>query len=348
MSRIAVTGAAGPVGRRVCGLLLRDADVDCVVAIDRQRVHLSPGSDRSRMEARRVHLKDADLDHLLDGVDAVLHLAGSDPLEGTPVDHDLTTTTRVLAAVERCGVGQLVVRTSATVYGAWPDNPLPITESTELRPNDETPWVLVRASIEERVREFAEAHPDVAVAVLRPCVTVSEDGPDELGRVLAAARLVTPAEGGPPAQFVHADDVASAVDVVRRARATGAFNVAPDGAVEAERIRALVGGSPRLGLPGWLARRLTDLGWRYQLAPTPPGFVPFVTEPWVVASDRLKALGWEATHTNDEAYVAAHDAAPWAQISPQRRQEIALGVAGGVLVAGAAGTAALLRRRLRS
>jgi len=348
MSRIAVTGAAGPVGRRVCGLLLRDADVDCVVAIDRQRVHLSPGSDRSRMEARRVHLKDADLDHLLDGVDAVLHLAGSDPLEGTPVDHDLATTARLLAAAERCGVGQVVVRTSATVYGAWPDNPLPLTESDPLRPNDETPWVLVRAGIEERVRSFAAAHPDVAVAVLRPCVTVSEDGPDELGRVLGAARMVTVAEGGPPAQFVHVDDLATAVDVVRRARGTGAFNVAPDGAVEAERVRALVGGSPRLGLPGWLARPLTELGWRYQLAPTPPGFVPFVTDAWVVANDRLKALGWEPTHTNEEAFIAAHAAAPWAQLSPQRRQELALGVAGAVLLAATTGTVAVVRRRLRT
>ncbi|HEX4902600.1 MAG TPA: NAD-dependent epimerase/dehydratase family protein, partial [Acidimicrobiales bacterium] len=327
MSRIAVTGAAGPVGRRVCALLLADPDVDRVVAIDRQRVHLPPGTDRSRLETRRVHLKDADLDVLLAGADTVLHLAGSDPLEGTPVDHDLTTTSRVLAAADRCGVGQVVVRTSATVYGAWADNPLPITEGAPLRPNDETPWVQVRASIEARVQEFADTHPDVAVAVLRPCVTVSEDGPDELGRVLAAARVVAPADDAPPAQFVHVDDVASAVDVVRRARARGAFNVAPDGGVEAPRIGALVGGAPRLSLPPWLARRLTDLGWRYGVAPTPPGFLPFVTEPWVVASDRLRELGWEPSLSGDEAFVAGHAAAPWAQISPKRRQELALGVA---------------------
>lgn len=347
MSRIAVTGAAGPVGRRVCALLLGDPSVGCVVAIDRQRVHLPPGTDRSRLEARRVHLKDADVDLLLAGADAVLHLAGSDPLEGTPLDHDLATTKRVLAAVDRCRVGQVVVRTSATVYGAWPDNPLPITEAAERRPNDETPWVQVRASIDALVQEFADAHPDVAVAVLRPCVTVSEDGPDELGRVLAAARVVAPAEDAPPAQFIHADDVASAVDVVRRARATGAFNVAPDGALEAARIGALVGGAPRLSLPGWLARRLSDLGWRYQLAPTPPGFVPFVTEPWVVANDRLRELGWEPSLSNDEAFVAAHAAAPWAQISPKRRQELALGITGAALVGAGVGIAAFVRRRLR-
>jgi len=342
MSRIAVTGAAGPVGRRVCARLLADPEVTQVVAIDRQRLHLPDGvarEQRSRLRVHRAHLRDADLSALFEDVDAVLHLAGSDPLEGTAVDHDLVTTSRVLAAVEERGVRQVVARTSATVYGAHDDNPLPITESSELRPNDESPWVQVRVQIEERLRDFAEAHPDVAVAVLRPCVTVSEAGPDELGRVLSTARMVGPGEGAPPAQFVHADDVAAAADVVRRERGEGAFNVAPDGALDAERIRALVGGAPRIPLPGWLARRVTDLGWRYRLAPTPPGFVPFTRAAWVVANDRLRALGWEPTFDNDEAFVAAHAAAPWAQISPQRRQELALGVAGVVIVGG--GTAAV-------
>ncbi|MFP5321468.1 MAG: NAD-dependent epimerase/dehydratase family protein [Acidimicrobiia bacterium] len=349
MSRIAVTGAAGPVGRRVCARLLADPDVAGVVAIDRQRLHLpdTTAEDRRRLEVHRVHLREADLGSLLADVDAVVHLAGSDPLEDTAVDHDLLTTGRVLAACEAGRVAQLVVRSSATVYGAHPDNPLPLTESAELRPNDGSPWVQMRARIEERVQAFADEHPDVAVAVLRPCVTVSESGPDELGRVLAAARVVGPGEDAPPAQFVHADDVAGAVDVVRRTGATGAFNVAPDGAVEAERLRALVGGSPRIPLPGWLASRLSDIGWRYRLAPTPPGFVPFAREPWVVANDRLRALGWAPSLTNDEAYVAGHAAAPWAQISPQRRQELALGVAGAVLVGTGTAAAVALRRRLR-
>lgn len=351
MARIAVTGAAGPVGRRLCALLAVDPEVEHVRAIDRRRVHLPDqvrgDPRRERIEVCRVHLRDADLDTLLDGIDVVCHLAGSDPLEDAPVDHDLLTTARLLEAMDRTGTSQLITRTTATVYGAWPDNPVPLTEAAELRPNAETPWVQVRARIEERVQEFAAAHPEVAVAVLRPCVTVAEEGPDELGRVLAAARVVAPADGASPAQFVHVDDVVAAVDAVRRARASGAFNVAPDGSVSAERIRALVGGAPRVPLPGWLARRLTAIGWRYQLAPTPPGFVPFVTDSWVVANDRLRSLGWEPTMTNEEAYVAGHAAAPWAQISPKRRQELALGATAAVLVGGGIAAAAAVRRSLR-
>lgn len=351
MARIAVTGAAGPVGRRLCALLAADPDVALVRAIDRRRVHL-PDSGRGdprrdRLDIRRGHLREADLDDLLDGIDVVCHLAGSDPLEATSSDHDLVATTRLLEALGRSDVDQLVVRTSATVYGAWPDNPVPLTEAADLRPNPETPWVQMRVRIEEQLRAYAASHPDVAVAVLRPSVTVSDEGPDELGRVLAAARVLAPADGASPAQFVHVDDVVAAVDAVRRARAEGAFNVAPDGAIPADRIRALVGGAPRVPLPASLARRLTAIGWRYRLAPTPPGFVPFVTDSWVVANDRIRTLGWSPTMTNEEVYVAGHDAAPWAQISPKRRQELALGATAAVLVAGGVAAAAAVRRTLR-
>lgn len=339
------------MGRRLCALLAADPDVELVRAIDRRRVHLPDrvrnDPRRDRIELCRVHLRDADLDALLDGIDVVCHLAGSDPLEDAPADHDLVTTSRLLDAMGRAGTGQLIARTTATVYGAWPDNPVPLTEASPLRPNAESPWVQVRAQVEGQLRDFACAHPDVAVAVLRPPVTVAEEGPDELGRVLAAARVVAPADGASAAQFVHVDDVVAAVDVVRRARGEGAFNVAPDGSVSAERIRALVGGAPRLPLPGSLARRLTAIGWRYQLAPTPPGFVPFVTDAWIVANDRLRSLGWEPTMTNEEAYVAAHAAAPWAQVSPKRRQELALGATAVALVGGGIAVAAALRRSLR-
>ena len=343
MSNIAVTGAAGPVGRRLVDRLLADPGVDRVVVIDRDRISVSD----DRVEMHRVHLKDTDLEPLLHGIDVVCHLAGSDPLEGTATDHDLRTTARVLDAADRTGVDHVIVRTSATVYGAWPDNPVPLSETANVRPNQESDWVRVRAELEARAQAFADEHPDVAVTLLRPCVTVSEDGPDELGRVLSAARLVASPDGTPAAQFVHADDVAAAVDLIRRERAQGIFNIAPDGALDAELIRALVGGAPRVPLPEWIARRLTAFGWRYQLAPTPPGFVPFVNHPWVVANDRLRALGWEPTHTNEEAFVAGHAAAPWASISPQRRQELALGVSAAVIVGAAVGAVAVVRRRLR-
>ena len=344
MSRVAVTGAAGPVGRRLVDRLLTDESVDAVVAVDRGAPFPAHAA-HDRVAVHRVQLKGADLGPVFQAVDVVCHLAGSDPLEDRAPDHDLHTTARVLDAAARAGARHVLVRSSATVYGAWSDNPIPLPETVSPRPNAESEWVRMRSAIEEHVAAFDDEHPDVTVSVLRPCVTVSDDGSDELGRVLAAARVVSAGEEAAPAQFVHADDVASAFDVVRREAVGGVFNVAPDGALAADLIRALVGGSPRIPLPEGVARRLTRFGWRYQLAPTPPGFVPFARHPWVVGNDRLRALGWEPSHTNEEAFVAGHAAAPWAQVSPQRRQEIALGVAGAAIVGGAVGLGAFVRRR---
>ena len=89
-------------------------------------------------------------------------------------------------------------------------------------------------------------------------------------------------------------------------------------------------------LPERLALRLAGLRWRWRLAPTPPSLLPFTVHPWVVANDRLKADGWEPARSNEEAYVGAHRAGPWATLSPRRRQELALGAAGAALVGGAA------------
>ena len=68
----------------------------------------------------------------------------------------------------------------------------------------------------------------------------------------------------------------------------------------------------------------------------------------MIANDRLKAEGWEPASSNEEAYVGAHRAGPWATLSPRRRQELALGAAGAAL-AGRRGRRPppLLRRRRR-
>ncbi len=67
----------------------------------------------------------------------------------------------------------------------------------------------------------------------------------------------------------------------------------------------------------------------------------------MVANDRLRADGWVPLHANDEAFVDGTPATALATLSPRRRQEIALGVTGGALVATAAGVGWALVRRAR-
>lgn len=293
---------------------------------------------RARVEAIRARdLSSLDLKRSFDGVDVVVHLAAAsaEPLAATPAVLDAAADVR-----------HLVVLSSALVYGAWPTNPLPLTEEAPIRPNPGFEPAVALGEVERLVARWHDDHPGSTVTVLRPAPAVAEDDQGWLAPMLAAVRGTPVGDDDPPGQYVHLDDVTAAVEVVVSKRLDGVFNVAPEGWVAGEELRALQGG-PRLQLPGRIAERLASWRWRAGISPTPPGLLPWTCHPWVVASDRLRAQGWAPQHTNEEAFVAGHRPSPWATVSPRRRQELALGaVALGVTGAAvAAGT--FLRRRLR-
>ncbi|MFZ9541500.1 MAG: hypothetical protein ACO292_10205, partial [Ilumatobacteraceae bacterium] len=151
-----------------------------------------------------------------------------------------------------------------------------------------------------------------------------------------------------PAQFLHLDDLAAAVELVVNRRLDGVFNVAPDGHVPGSRVRSLWGMAPRLRLPDRIAEVVADLRWRFQRGPIPPGLRPYVRSPWLVSNGRLRAEGWEPIVTNEQAFVEGTDAKWWTMLTPKRRQELALG---GMIVGSIAVVISLsiwIRKRLRS
>ena len=55
--------------------------------------------------------------------------------------------------------------------------------------------------------------------------------------------------------------------------------------------------------------------WRFQRGPIPPGMLPYTTCPWVVSNDRMRAVGWRPTHTNEQAYVNGTEAGRTAMLT---------------------------------
>lgn len=340
-----MTGAAGELGRRVLRRIAEDPSVDRLVAIDRVEITDRP----SRAEVVTADLARVDVVELFDGADVVVHLASkSQPTDETTSLGDVHIARRVLEAAGHVGTRHVVMRSSATVYGAWPNNPVPLTEDAALRPEPRFGWATERGEIERLVVEWRHAHPRATATVMRPTVTVAEKNSSWLAEALRATALIRAGDqDDPPLQFLHIDDLASAVDIAQRQRIDGPVNVAPDGWVPGETVRALAGGGPRLRVPEPIATRFAAWRWRRRLAPTPPGLVPYTQHPWVVSNDKLVAAGWKPEFTNEEAYVVGHEASPWADLSPRRRQELALGISAGAAVAAVVGGIVALRRRSR-
>jgi len=326
--RIVVTGVAGAVGSRVANALVA-ADID-VVGIDRT------GSAATGLAGHHLgDLRTLDLDEIFDGADAVVHLASAYG-RNEFVDasrHDTRAAQLTLDAAGRSGVNQVVLLSSAMVYGARAENPIPLTEHAPVRPSA-LAFAENKATI-ERLGNDWQTTTGSKLTIVRPSTAVASGRSSWVAKSMQLAAGLG-SDSDPPLQFLHLDDLAGAVELLVRSQEAGVFNVAPDGWVRAEEVRSLSGRAPRLPIPSQLADEIVRFSWNRGIAATPPGIMHYATEPWVVSNDRLRDLGWEPSWSNVEAYVDSFDPRPWAMLNAKRRQQIALGGAGAGIAAVAA------------
>jgi nucleoside-diphosphate-sugar epimerase len=310
-----------------------------------QRLGASGSVDVTPAPAGGTVLADA-----LSDVDTVVLLG---PLGGPDIDGtggsviDLAASRRLLDAAGDAGVRHVVVLSTAMVYGAWPDNPVPITEDAPLRPDVVPVAVVERAELERMVAAWCDEQADRRAAVLRPVVVVAPDRTDWFRRSPWRSSGIEVGEDEPPHQFLHVDDLVSAIEVATRQRLDGPFNVAPDGWLAVDSWRELGGPRPRLRIPRLAATRLTGLRFRLGISQVPPDVLSYVTQPWVVANDRLCRAGWQPAYSNEEAYVVADRAGPLRAMNPRVRQELSLAAVGAIVALAVAGVILVLRRRRR-
>jgi nucleoside-diphosphate-sugar epimerase len=305
-SVVVLTGAAGPLGHRV------------QTALDDHTVVLVDAPDDVASVAG------------VGSIAAVVDLGSSDYDNRAARRESATeSAAATLAVADSLGAAHVVFVSSALVYGAAANNPVPLTEDATLRPDVEFVFARQLASAEELVEQWRTSRPGRTTCVLRPAVSLAEGGSSRLATALVFGFGRRLAQADPPSQFLHLDDLAAAVEIGVVRRLDGVFNVAPDGWVPGERVRALSGERPRLPLPERLSELVAGLRWRFLRGPIPPGLLPYTREPWVVSNGRLRAAGWAPTVTNEQTYVESTEAPWWTMVSPKRRQELALG--GGIV-----------------
>lgn len=338
MTTIAVTGAAGAVGRRVVEMLADQPTGEKVVAVD--RVAMRPPSG---VDFRLADLTTSE-DDLFAGCDSVIHLA-EDPGRRTDPAAAVATLDALLERVASAGCPHVVVLSSALVYGARAGNPVPLTEHHDRRPNPDLGYAVAKATVEERAERWADVN-GVDLAVLRPTTTLSERGASYVAVALRAALAARDESFDAPLQFLHHDDLASAVALVASRRERGIFNVAPDHWIEPEEFRHLLAEIelPRPARLNTVAKRLSPI---LGVAPG-ADLVPYVSHPWVVANDRLKGIGWRPTYTNEEAFVVGTPTPPWRELLMRHRQEMALVATGLTAAAALAGAGLVARWFIRS
>jgi nucleoside-diphosphate-sugar epimerase len=327
---IAVTGASGLVGRRLLPRLAAHGAVDRLVALDVRE----PDSRSTKIEFHRVDIAGTDLRPLLGGIDAVVHLAGVvDPIadESLMARVNVEGTRRVLAAVAAVGASKVVRVSNATVYGAWAANPVPLDEEAPLRPNAHFSPAVQGAEVERLLADWRVEHPGVVITTLRSAPVVGPGAERLPARILLGRPSLRVRGSAAPVQVVHVDDLADALALVVVRDLPGVYNVAADGWLDVDAARALLPWSPVPAFGEEVLERALRRTWELGLGDVPPGVVPYLVHPWVVANDKLRAAGWAPKRSNADAITEALTSLP--PRHPARTAALFATAAGAAVVA---------------
>jgi len=260
--------------------------------------------------------------------------------------------------------------TSAMVYGALADNPVPLPEDAELQATADSAWMGDLLEIERLAAQAPRTHPGLLVTVLRPAALVGGGVDTIFTRHFEAPRLLAVKGSHARWQFCHVDDLLSALELV----VTGGLRapvdedgdkadpvgtpappsdhlvvaVGSDGWLEQDDVERVTG-KRHIELPSSVAFGTAERLHRLGVTPAGSSDLQFLVHPWVVDPRRLTEAGWRPAYDNESALaVAVAESAGRLAIGGHRlgRRDAAAGAAVGATVA-LVGTAAMVRRARR-
>lgn len=309
MAAYLITGVSGYLGRKIVEALTRKKDgVDRVIGVDVAEPSYSP----DLLEFHRMDVRDYALRELAvrEKPEVVIHLAFIlNPIFNRVKMHsiDVWGADNVLRATAACGARQLFVTSSASAYGALPDNPEPLTEEHPLRAPKSYQYAFDKAKTDRMVRRFMKEHPEVSVSMVRPCIVLGPNVDNYISRGLFLASRFLIDGNDPVMQFVHEDDVARAALMMLENKSRGVYNlVGKDTMKLSEILGAIRGKPPRLKLPARLLYPAVDFLWQMGvLFEAPSGQLDFLRWPWWASGQKARdEVGFEAQYTTREALMA--------------------------------------------
>jgi UDP-glucose 4-epimerase len=314
--RYVITGGSGYIGSRLVDLLSRREETERIVICDLA----PPAAYRPKTEFERVDVRDRDSVRTVlqrAEADALIHLAfilNPSHDEHLMYDVDVNGTHNVLEAAAAAGTKQVLVTSSSTAYGAFPDNPVPLTEDDPVRGVSSFAYARDKTESDRLCQLWAAAHLDRLMTIVRPCIVFGPNVDNYLVRLWTKAPFSADAgQLDNPIQFVHEDDVVEAITALLLGRHAGPFNVAGDGLMTLRECAEVIG-SPIRRMPLRAYRGLARTMWRARLSEAPPGQIEFALHPWIVSNDKLKrTTGWSPKHTSRETFeitMRAHGKLP--------------------------------------
>lgn len=264
--RIALTGIAGRLGRRVAQRLARDHEV---VGIDHRPC---PGLPRE-IKHHQVDIRRRPAENIFRqaNFDAVVHLGVVHNFR-IPSDRlyarNVIGTETLLRYVSQYDVKKLICLSSGDVYGPMPTNSHFIGEDAPLMASQRFPEVRTLVAVDRAVQSFFWRHHNIETVLLRPAHIVGPHVRNAPSKYLRLRVIPTMMGFDPMVQLIHEDDVVRMVRGALNDGIRGVFNLAGTEAVPLSRILDILG-KPVLPIPGPMFKLFLEKAWKYRLTSFP-------------------------------------------------------------------------------
>ena len=344
---VALVGALHPAARELALALEDDPEVERVLGLSRHE----PPLLGPKFEFVQAGPGDPAFADALAGVDTLVLF----PLIDAADRNEEGRRARVLEGTRRsleaaAGAATVVLWSSGVVYGAHPDNPVPIPETQPARPNPEFPAAGILAESERVALDGWASGDGPTVVVLRGAGVWAPAWGTFLARSLMAPAMVGVRGQDPPLQALAPADAVSALVLATSGRLQGVYNVAPDDWVGAKEA-ARAAGRRRLEVPQRVAQSTTERLWQAGMSAATAGELAFQTHPWVLDNARLRSAGWAPTRSSAEAFAEAGGQKPEGVLVGGvqiRRSDVFRGAAATLALAAAVAVARRQARAARS
>lgn len=217
--KVFVTGSSSHLASSLLTRLCARPDIERVTGIDLA----PPRFAHARFTAAQLDIRSPQVEALLPGHHALIHLASFAPPDRAPeregFEIHVTGSHKLFHAARRAGASRFILMSSAAVYGSG----VHLNESAPLAPRPQSREAGQLAHLEQLL---AIEFPDCVR--FRPHLVLGPNAPRQLKQLLGLPCYVRAPGSHPLLQCVHEDDVARAVLLALDGTARGPFNLATE------------------------------------------------------------------------------------------------------------------------
>lgn len=223
--RVLVTGAAGSLAQQVVDRLKTHCDV---VAVDfREQLFLGDNVPSYCIDFNKRVFEDLFKQYHFNAVIHLGRIMSSQETRMRRYNANVLGTQKLLDLSNKYGIQKVLILSTYHVYGANAYNPALIDESAPLKAAGLSMDLVDSVELENLATIYLWRYPNLNITVLRPCNIIGPGVRNSISSLLA--NRVAPALAGfsPMMQFIHIEDMATAILLAHEQNRPGIYNVAP-------------------------------------------------------------------------------------------------------------------------